>query len=363
MKIIFKKIKFAIALPIIFLVNKLPKKNIIVFESFLGSRLDDNIFNIINTFPNKKKYIVYSNMNHFKILQNTPNIYFIKRRTVKYYLYLAIAKYIISNSRLHAGLLFKSKSQTVIQLWHGIPWKKLAYDQVNKMFGFQTKEEYLEKFSKDVNKWDYLWVPSKMAKVRLSQAFKFNAKFIEAMYPADVELLKMGKSSNDNNFENTVLYMPTFREDKIIEAGNYKYYQNFDFNSLCLNNPNTLFLVRTHYLISNSIDFNLNNIVKVEDDALLNELYSKSDILITDYSSAIFHFSLLNKPIIAICTDFEEYKNNRGLYDDAVDNMNLNIIYNDSELEEINFSNLKNSNNNQEYYDSNYEEILHTIIK
>ena len=41
------------------------------------------------------------------------------------------------------------------------------------------------------------------------------------------------------------------------------------------------------------------------------------DILLTDYSSVYFDFLLLDRPIIYLPYDFEEYKNARGfLYDD-----------------------------------------------
>ncbi len=364
MKNIIKKIKFRLALVLFYIFSKLPKKNIVVFESFFGSRIDDNTHNIIKLFPNKTKYVVCKKLGLFDNDIDTENTYFVKKRSLKYYYLMHTSKYIVTNSRLHAGLSFKSKHQTVIQLWHGIPWKKLAFDQDNKEFGFQQQSHYLKKFYKDVRKWDYLWVPSVESKKRLSKAFKFENKFIEAMYPADVNLLNSCVTSKCNSkYKKTVLYMPTFRENKIIEAGSYEYYQNFDFNEFCKKHSDILFLVKTHYLVSSQIDFDLENVIKVSDDESLNDLYLKSDILITDYSSALFSFSLLEKPVIAICCDIDEYSKTRGLYDDAVDNMNLNFIYNTEDLGSIDFLNLKTSKTNQEFFTKEYEEIIKNTIK
>jgi CDP-ribitol ribitolphosphotransferase len=39
-----------------------------------------------------------------------------------------------------------------------------------------------------------------------------------------------------------------------------------------------------------------------------------SDILITDYSSVIFEYSLLSKPIVFFVPDLEEYIKNRDFY-------------------------------------------------
>ena len=42
----------------------------------------------------------------------------------------------------------------------------------------------------------------------------------------------------------------------------------------------------------------------------MNELLIYSDILITDYSSVVFEFALLEKPIIFFAYDLEEFKEN-----------------------------------------------------
>jgi len=41
-----------------------------------------------------------------------------------------------------------------------------------------------------------------------------------------------------------------------------------------------------------------------------------ADVLVTDYSSVIFDWYLLNKPVIYFTYDLEDYEAGRGLYDD-----------------------------------------------
>ena len=41
-----------------------------------------------------------------------------------------------------------------------------------------------------------------------------------------------------------------------------------------------------------------------------------SDILITDYSTIVFDYSILEKPFLCFGYDYKEYKNERGLYID-----------------------------------------------
>ncbi|MFK4998737.1 CDP-glycerol glycerophosphotransferase family protein [Bacillus sp. N9] len=46
----------------------------------------------------------------------------------------------------------------------------------------------------------------------------------------------------------------------------------------------------------------------------INDLLFITDLLITDYSSVCFEFSLLNKPMIFYCFDLEEYTRSRDFY-------------------------------------------------
>jgi CDP-glycerol glycerophosphotransferase (TagB/SpsB family) len=60
-----------------------------------------------------------------------------------------------------------------------------------------------------------------------------------------------------------------------------------------------------------------------------------TDILITDYSSCYFDFTLLNRPIIHFVYDYDEYKNqDRGLYYDLEDVKGGYIVYEERQLVE-----------------------------
>lgn len=57
------------------------------------------------------------------------------------------------------------------------------------------------------------------------------------------------------------------------------------------------------------------------DEYEINELLLVADILITDYSSIPFEFSLLHRPMIFFTYDLEEYKAKRGLLDEFPTNL------------------------------------------
>ena len=56
--------------------------------------------------------------------------------------------------------------------------------------------------------------------------------------------------------------------------------------------------------------------IDVSDHPDINELMLVSDILVTDYSSAIYEFSLLGRPMVFFAPDYEAYELERGFYFD-----------------------------------------------
>lgn len=64
------------------------------------------------------------------------------------------------------------------------------------------------------------------------------------------------------------------------------------------------------------------------------KLMCAADMLITDYSTVIFDYSLLQKPIVLYMPDYSEYMAKRGTYIDFPAEVPARLAYNRSELEE-----------------------------
>lgn len=75
-------------------------------------------------------------------------------------------------------------------------------------------------------------------------------------------------------------------------------------------------LARSHYEVDiiDGISKMSNRIIDVSEYPDLNELIQASDILISDYSSVIFDYSLTEKPIFIFSYDYTEYSQRRGMY-------------------------------------------------
>ena len=64
----------------------------------------------------------------------------------------------------------------------------------------------------------------------------------------------------------------------------------------------------------------------------INDLLMITDVLITDYSSVIFDYALLDKPVVYFTYDLELYENDRGLYYDFKDYVYGSVSKNSKEL-------------------------------
>ncbi|MGZ5372640.1 MAG: CDP-glycerol glycerophosphotransferase family protein [Aeromicrobium sp.] len=114
-----------------------------------------------------------------------------------------------------------------------------------------------------------------------------------------------------------ILYAPTFRGEQGTSARNPS---ELDLELLARElSAEFVLLLRSHPFVRERTalgryaqDF----VIDVSDHADINELMLASDILVTDYSSVIFDFALLGRPIVFFAPDHAAYERGRGFYFD-----------------------------------------------
>ena len=136
-----------------------------------------------------------------------------------------------------------------------------------------------------------------------------------------------------SKFSQVILYAPTFRD-------NYDSVAPFSDDFLVeldayLRDTNKVILVKKHPLDSKiNLQDKLTNIKmiteKVDD---IQELLIHADLLISDYSSVIFDYSLSKKPFLLFPYDYEEYiKSCRGFIYDYFEELPGPFAKNENEL-------------------------------
>ena len=110
-----------------------------------------------------------------------------------------------------------------------------------------------------------------------------------------------------------ILYAPTFRDN---ETDNPKLHMNVSKLAETLTDD-YLILLKLHPFVSRAFKENdlPDRVINVSDYQDLNELMVVSDVLITDYSSIIFDFVVLDKPMYFFADDILDFEaNGRGFY-------------------------------------------------
>lgn len=298
--------------------------NIIVFESGQGRQLGDNpgaIYDeLVNRGDTRLKVWIYNK--RFPIRDDQTII--VKKYSPEYFWYLARAKYWVSNQNM-PHFIHRRSQGVYIQTWHGTPLKKMFLD-IDQIVG--RDEGYVARVTEATRQWTVLVSPNPYTTDIMRSAYAFGGPSVELGYPRNDVLLNEAADDRrksvrqrlglaDSDF--VVLYAPTFRDDKPTTRGRFAFEWPFppeEFESRFAS-TNVKLLVRAHVLINTKIRVpkdseTITNVTKLPD---IQELYLASDMLVTDYSSVFFDYSLLKRPICFYAHDLEKYRQElRGFY-------------------------------------------------
>src|SRR5699024_5886244 len=111
----------------------------------------------------------------------------------------------------------------------------------------------------------------------------------------------------------TVFYAPTWRglDTKSASRSDLLFETALELSKLPAN-----IVFRSHYL-AGGYDQGVEippNLLIPSDSVDTNEILAVTDVLVSDYSSVIFDFAALNRPIFTYTFDESEYESERGLY-------------------------------------------------
>jgi CDP-glycerol glycerophosphotransferase len=208
-----------------------------------------------------------------------------------------------------------------LQTWHGTPLKLIHYDAL------WAPEGRLEELNVDVARWDAVLSPNRASTPRLRRAFQYWGQVWETGYPRNDLLCSphaaaiRARVRNDLNIPDdvtAVLYAPTWRDD-ILLPDEDRFSLGLDLDEVAGElGSSHLLMLRLHYLVSERLQLidkpHLRDLSRHPD---INELYLAADVLVTDYSSAMFDFVLTDKPVLLFAYDLEAFRDRiRGFYFD-----------------------------------------------
>lgn len=248
--------------------------------------------------------------------------------------HMATARQIYLNDNfLPLGYCKPSKHSQIIQLWHGAG----AF----KKFGLSVEaDESVRKQVKNANKRvTHLFVTSKKVAAFYQEAFAIAPERIFATGIAITDIYNREdckKEARERFYERypqlkgkkILLYTPTFRQS---DEENVELLKRFPVEQMHeVLGKDWIIMIKLHpkYPVENVIEneycYNATMYPQISD------LFFVADVLITDYSSTIVEYVLLDKPIVMYAYDLPEY--DRGFYRDYKTTVPGIIAYNEQDL-------------------------------
>lgn len=297
------------------------KQNRVLFLSDSRETLGGNLKYVYDYLPTEK---------YEKVVSLKPDKRLRRKWKEKYNLmkYLATSRYILLEDLVHATAHMKvRKGQELIQLWHG--------PGAFKKFGHSRESTDLKRIHKGYKKYAKAIVSAETIRPCYAEAFSISMDKVKATgFPRTDEFFNTSMQEEKRKQlyqkypflkgKKVILFAPTYRGKNIKDA-------HYDLEKLDLEkiyqklHKNYIFLFKWHPLLymnnqlKNIQDYNVKEhsdfYYDLSSERDINDLLLVTDILITDYSSVIFDYVLLNKPVIYFTYDYDEYVNQgRGLY-------------------------------------------------
>ena len=208
----------------------------------------------------------------------------------------------------------KIKGQKVVQIWHAPgAFKKFGLDGTSL---FPAVDGL---YHKD---YDLVVVSAEEIRDVYAGAFGVDRENVKALgFPRsdafyDTKSVEQIKKSIYEKYpvlqdKKVILYAPTFRDHGSLKKQFFKPDLDMDRLSRELK-EDQIFVICPHPVMQNQIIEKAYDNIMVIRDISTTEMMFAADMLLTDYSSVIFEFSLLNKPIAFYCYDLDSY--NRDFY-------------------------------------------------
>lgn len=241
------------------------------------------------------------------------------------------------------------KNARLVQLWHGCgAFKKWGYSTRESSWGL--KSDFFEKYNvhktytdiitsdKSVNEIYAEAFNAELSKVKSLGVARTDVFFDEAFIKAKNAEVREKYNIPDN--KKIIVWAPTYRGDNLQKSHNEitldleKMYNELrdDYVLLIKLHPH---LVKGFNAQTFAPDYMKQFAIKPHPSYPIENILCAADIVISDYSSLIFEYSLLERPMIFFAYDLDEYVDSRAFYYDYESFVPGPIVKNTDELIEV----------------------------
>ncbi|GIE98330.1 bifunctional glycosyltransferase/CDP-glycerol:glycerophosphate glycerophosphotransferase [Paractinoplanes rishiriensis] len=252
-----------------------------------------------------------------------PGTDYVVAGTARYYRAIARAGYLINNVNW-PNHLRKRRGTRHVMTHHGTPLKMMGMDQLDYPAAAGAGDFAAQ--MRRADRWDFSVTANAHTTIAWERAYPCRYETLEVGYPRNDRLATATAGDTAaararlgvDPGRRVVLYLPTHREWR--PKGSHVLDVERFAEAL---GPDTTLLVRAHYFYvpaeqAGRVPSGRRRIVDVSGYPVLEDLYLAADVLVTDYSSAMFDFAVLDRPLVIYAPDWPVYRELRGVYFDLM---------------------------------------------
>ncbi|MFJ9648110.1 CDP-glycerol glycerophosphotransferase family protein [Streptomyces sp. NPDC101206] len=231
---------------------------------------------------------------------------------------LARAAYLTTNVNFDRGLV-KRRGQVLLQTQHGTPLKRVGLDLQDRPAAAPTAD--FDGLLRGADQWDYLLSGNRHSTLVWERAVPAGYTTLEYGYPRNdafhrataQDVAELRERLGIPAGSTAVLYAPTHRDYRRSLP------EHLDLERVLQDlGPRFTILARRHLTYAGVTGGPVGHprLIDVSAHPSVEELCLASDALVTDYSSLMFDYATLDRPIVVHADDWEAYEAARGTYFD-----------------------------------------------
>ncbi|WP_408990247.1 bifunctional glycosyltransferase/CDP-glycerol:glycerophosphate glycerophosphotransferase [Streptomyces stelliscabiei] len=319
-----------------------PRRRLVVFESHLGRQYSDSPRAIYEEMRRQGLDFeaVWSYTGRPEGFPADATL--VRRWSLPYLRALARAAFWVDNQSFPLKLT-KRPGTTYLQTWHGSALKRMGFDEPG--WKLKTRAEQAEQ-QRTLDRFDHFLIRSEHDVRTLAKAFRLREKvLLRVGYPRNDALVRARGTRPPSERpllaaelgipadRKILLYAPTFRHQ-----GQRRFQLPFDVERFADTfGDEYVLLVRAHYLNHVVLPPSVRGrVLDVSAHHDVTPVLALADALITDYSSVMFDYALLDRPMLFLVHDYEEYVHEgRGTYFDLLERAPGPVVRTEDELTSV----------------------------
>ena len=240
--------------------------------------------------------------------------------TPEYFAAMARAGFLINNVNWPNNIV-KRGGQVHVMTHHGTPLKKMGMS-LQEAEGREKSDDFVA-FMRRCARWDYSVAANPFSTRAWEGAYPgLSFRSLETGYPRNdalaaatpQDVARAREAAGLADGDVGVLYAPTHREYETDGS------ELLDPGALAsLLGTEHVVLARQHYLEVAALRADTGRVRDVSNHPSVEELCLAADALVTDYSSIMFDYAVLDRPIVIHAPDWATYRAKRGTYFDLME--------------------------------------------